>query len=58
MNFFINETMHAQKSGIEHAELKRFNLFNEHGADCRIVIRNWIRNCTTTRGKLGSRTLS
>lgn len=50
--------MHAQKSGIEHAELKRFNLFNEHGADCRIVIRNWIRNCTTTRGKLGSRTLS
>ncbi|WP_203623878.1 accessory Sec system glycosyltransferase Asp1 [Lacticaseibacillus sp. 866-1] len=41
MNFFINETMHAQKSGIEHAELKRFKLFNEHGADCRIVIRNW-----------------
>lgn len=41
MYFFINETMHAQKSGIEHAELKRLALFNAHQTESRLVIRDW-----------------
>lgn len=41
MNFFINASMPKQKSGIEHAELARFRLFNAHKVEARIVIRDW-----------------
>ncbi|TVV26575.1 glycosyltransferase family 4 protein [Weissella cibaria] len=41
MNFFVNATMPKQKSGIEHAQLKRFELFNNHQVDSRIVLRDW-----------------
>ncbi|MTV82346.1 glycosyltransferase family 4 protein [Secundilactobacillus folii] len=41
MIFFINATMQKQKSGIEHAELKRFELFNAHHVDSRFLIRDW-----------------
>ena len=41
MNFFINASMPKQKSGIEHAELARFRLFNAHHVESRIVIRDW-----------------
>ena len=41
MNFFVNATMPNQKSGIEHAQLKRFELFNNHHEDSRVVLRDW-----------------
>ncbi len=41
MNFFINATMPDHKSGIEHAQLKRLMLFNDHQTDSRIVLREW-----------------
>lgn len=41
MNFFVNATMPKQKSGIEHAQLKRFELFNNHQVDSRIILRDW-----------------
>ncbi|MFD1430846.1 glycosyltransferase [Lacticaseibacillus mingshuiensis] len=44
MNFFVNASMQAQKSGIEHAQLKRFELFNANGEASRIVIRDWDPN--------------
>ena len=42
MNFFVNATMPNQKSGIEHAQLKRFELFNNHHEDSRVVLRDWV----------------
>lgn len=44
MIFHVNATMPRQKSGIEHAELKRFKLFNDHGADSRVILRDWDPN--------------
>lgn len=41
MNFFINATMPKQKSGIEHAQLKRLALFKQHQVASRIVLRDW-----------------
>ncbi|WP_179393887.1 glycosyltransferase [Lacticaseibacillus absianus] len=41
MIFFINAAMQPQKSGIEHAELKRFELFNNHEVMSQFVIRDW-----------------
>lgn len=41
MNFFINATMPKQKSGIEHAQLKRLALFNAHEEPAMIVLRDW-----------------
>lgn len=36
--------MQEKKSGIEHAQLKRFELFNDNHTDSRIVIRDWDPN--------------
>lgn len=41
MIFFINAAMQPQKSGIEHAELKRFELFNANHVESRFLIRDW-----------------
>lgn len=41
MIFFINAQMPEKKSGIEHAQLKRLNLFNKMKQDARIVLRDW-----------------
>ncbi|MCC3237742.1 glycosyl transferase family 1, partial [Pediococcus acidilactici] len=41
MIFFINAQMPEQKSGIEHAELKRLELFNKMKVDCRLILRDW-----------------
>ncbi|MFD1439848.1 glycosyltransferase [Lacticaseibacillus hegangensis] len=41
MNFFVNALMQKQKSGIEHAELTRLRLFNQHDTPARIVLRNY-----------------
>ncbi|WP_282801966.1 glycosyltransferase family 4 protein [Secundilactobacillus kimchicus] len=44
MFFHVNATMPRQKSGIEHAELKRFKLLNGHGVDSRVILRDWDPN--------------
>ena len=41
MIFFLNATMQPQKSGIEHAQLKRADLFRAHGEQFKIVLRKW-----------------
>ncbi|KGH82100.1 glycosyltransferase [Oenococcus oeni] len=41
MNFFINSNMQKNKSGIEHAELKRAALFRDHHESFKIVLRDW-----------------
>ncbi|KMY81559.1 glycosyl transferase family 1 [Leuconostoc mesenteroides subsp. dextranicum] len=41
MIFFLNATMQPQKSGIEHAQLKRADLFRAHGERFKIVLREW-----------------
>lgn len=41
MIFFINSIMQENKSGIEFAQLKRIELFNDHNVDYRLVVRDW-----------------
>lgn len=53
MIYFINFGMPAQKSGIEHAELKRLRLFEQHDQPCQIVVRNWDRQLHVTAGAVG-----
>ncbi|MCM0582648.1 glycosyltransferase [Weissella diestrammenae] len=44
MIFHINATMPDHKSGIEHAEIKRFNLFKHFNVAQRLVLREWDPN--------------
>jgi len=37
--YFVNTSMNLKKSGIEHAEMKRLALFNQHGVPAKIVTR-------------------
>lgn len=53
MIYFINFGMPAQKSGIEHAELKRLRLFEQHDQPCQIVVQNWDRTLHVTAGAAG-----
>jgi poly(glycerol-phosphate) alpha-glucosyltransferase len=53
MNFFVNATMPNQKSGIEHAQLKRFELFNDKGTDSRVVLRDWDPNAHVNANAAG-----
>lgn len=39
MYFFLNDNMQDAKSGIEHAEIGRVNLFNQHQIPAKIVTR-------------------
>ncbi|KRN93470.1 glycosyltransferase family 4 protein [Pediococcus stilesii] len=41
MIFFINAQMPEKKSGIEHAQIKRINLFKKMKQDARIILRDW-----------------
>ncbi|GAB2025766.1 accessory Sec system glycosyltransferase Asp1 [Lactovum odontotermitis] len=41
MNFFINGSFSKQNSGIEHAQLKRAQLFRNHGEPFKLVFRDW-----------------
>ena len=42
MNFFINAGFGEQNSGIEHAQLKRAQLFRDHGEPFKLVFVEWI----------------
>jgi len=39
MYYFLNDNMQLSKSGIEHAEIHRVNLFKKHGVPAKIVTR-------------------
>ncbi|GAB2027751.1 glycosyltransferase family 4 protein [Lactovum odontotermitis] len=41
MNFFINSNFNQQNSGIEHAQLKRAQLFRTHHEPFKLVFREW-----------------
>lgn len=41
MYYFLNTTIPLNKSGIEHAQIKRVNLFNDSGVANKIVTRNF-----------------
>ncbi|MFT8470362.1 MAG: glycosyltransferase [Oenococcus sp.] len=41
MIFFINANMQKNKSGIEHAELKRADLFRHHQTAFKVLLRDW-----------------
>ena len=53
MNFFINATMPKQKSGIEHAELKRLDLFNKNEEPVMVVLRDWDPNAHINANNAG-----
>lgn len=41
MKFFINSSFNKMNSGIEHAQLKRAQLFRDHGELFKLVFREW-----------------
>lgn len=41
MYYFLNTTIPLNKSGIEHAQIKRVHLFNDYGVPNKIVTRNF-----------------
>ncbi|MFV0556507.1 MAG: glycosyltransferase [Lactovum sp.] len=41
MKFFINASFNKQNSGIEHAQLKRAQLFRDHDEEFKLVFREW-----------------
>lgn len=53
MIYFINFGMPAQKSGIEHAELKRIKLFKRYGEPCKLIVRDWNRSLHETANAAG-----
>lgn len=53
MMYFINFGLPEKKSGIEHAELKRLKLFQEHQYPCKIITRDWYRDFHTTANASG-----
>lgn len=53
MLYFINFGMPDHKSGIEHAELKRLQLFEEHNLPCQIIARDWNRTLHVTANASG-----
>lgn len=53
MIYFINFGMPSHKSGIEHAELKRLNLFKNHNQPAKIIARDWNRELHKTANASG-----
>lgn len=53
MIYFINFGMPDNKSGIEHAELKRLQLFKEHDYPCKIITRDWYIDSHATASRAG-----
>lgn len=41
MLFFLNSNFNERNSGIEHAQLKRADLFRKHGVAFKLVFREW-----------------
>jgi poly(glycerol-phosphate) alpha-glucosyltransferase len=41
MNFFINSSFNKSNSGIEHAQLKRADLFRKNGEPFKMIFREW-----------------
>lgn len=39
MYYFVNTSINPKKSGIEHAEMKRLALFNQHHVPAKMVTR-------------------
>ena len=42
MYYFVNTSINPKKSGIEHAEMKRLALFNQHHVPAKMVTRFFI----------------
>lgn len=53
MLYFVNFGMPDHKSGIEHAELKRLQLFEDHQLPCKIIARDWNRTLHMTANAAG-----
>lgn len=53
MIYFINFGMPSHKSGIEHAELKRLELFKHHRQPAKIIARDWNGNLHRTANESG-----
>lgn len=53
MLYFINFGMPDHKSGIEHAELKRLKLFEEHDYPCKVIARDWNATLHATASRSG-----
>ena len=53
MLYFVNFGMPDYKSGIEHAELKRLQLFEDHQLPCKIIARDWNRTLHMTANAAG-----
>ncbi|MDY2803302.1 MAG: poly(glycerol-phosphate) alpha-glucosyltransferase, partial [Limosilactobacillus sp.] len=41
MLFFLNDNIQENKSGIEHAQIQRLNLFNRYHEPAKIVTRQY-----------------
>lgn len=53
MIYFINFGMLDQKSGIEHAELKRIKLFERYDQPYQLIVRDWNRSLHMTTNAAG-----
>lgn len=53
MIYFINFGMPDHKSGIEHAEIKRLNLFKNHKQPAKVIARDWNRTLHQTANASG-----
>lgn len=53
MIYFINFNLPEQKSGIEHAELKRIKLFKAHHVPAKIITREWSTTLHEVAAKAG-----
>lgn len=53
MIYFLNSGFGENKSGIEHAEIKRIHLFDYHHQPCTLVTREWDRSLHSITAKAG-----
>ncbi|UQS84936.1 glycosyltransferase [Apilactobacillus apisilvae] len=53
MYYFLNESLPVNGSGIEHAEVKRLNLFKNFGVKAKIITRNFDRLAHSTLSLYG-----
>jgi poly(glycerol-phosphate) alpha-glucosyltransferase len=53
MFYFLNDSIQTNNSGIEHAQIKRLNLFKQYQVPAQIVTRQYDNNMHDTTRKLG-----
>lgn len=53
MFYFLNDNIQENKSGIEHAQIKRLNLFNRYQVPAKIVTRQYSNNLHTVTSNAG-----